>query len=145
MLGNRHDNYLYRSNCRRKYKTAVIAVSHNNCADKTCSNAPAGLMRVDPLIILIRILYIESSCKTVAEIVRSTSLKSLTVVHESLDSICSLSAGKFITVGLSALNNRHCKRILAELRIEIEHTLCLFDSLVSGCMDSMTFLPEELS
>ena len=88
----------------------------------------------------------ESLGKTVAEIVGSTCLKCLTIVHKCLDSIGSLSACELITVGLSALNYGHSQILLTEVSIAVEHTLCLFDSLLGrSFMDSMTLLPQEFS
>ena len=40
VLLDRNDNCLNGCNCRGKNKSAVVAVGHDNCTDKTCCNAP---------------------------------------------------------------------------------------------------------
>ena len=96
-------------------------------------------------VFLVGVHNVECSCEAVTEVVGSTCLKCLSVMHKSLDSVGSFCACKLVTVGLSALYNRHCERLFAEFGINVEHTLCFFDSLLSGSVDSVTLLPEELS
>ena len=145
MLSNGNDNDLYGSYSRRKNESAVVAVSHDNCADETGRNAPACLVGVNALVFLICVLNVESLCETVTEVVRCSCLKCLAVVHESLDSVCGFSSGELVALGLFALYNGHSEGLLAEVCVDIEHTLGLLNCLLSSCVDSVAFLPEELS
>ena len=61
---------------------------------------------------------------------RCACLKCLTVMHESLDGICILSARKFIAWGLFALDNRDGEVMLMEIGINAEHALCFFYCLI---------------
>ena len=97
------------------------------------------------LVVLIGVFDIESLSEAVTEVMGSTGLKSLTVVHKSLDSVSGNSTGELIAISLLALNNRHSKGLFAEFSIYIQHTLSLFDSLLSSSVDGVAFLPEELS
>ena len=144
-LLDRNDNCLNGCYCGRKNKSVVVAVGHDNCADKTGGHAPRSLVRIYLLIVLVGEHDIECLCKTVTEIVGGSCLESLAVVHKSLYCVGCNSACKLIALGLSALYNGHCKVLLAELSIYVQHTLGLFDSLLSCCVNGMTLLPEELS
>ncbi len=80
---------------------------HDDGADHSRGHAPAGLVRIDKLVFLVRVLDAEGAREAVAEVVARAGLQRLAVVHEGLDGVGRLSAGKFFLVGLSSANHRN--------------------------------------
>ena len=66
-------------------------------------------------------------------------------MHESLDSISSLSSRKLVALCLLTLYYGHGEVLLAEVSVDVEHTLCLFDSLLCCRVDGVSLLPEKFS
>ena len=87
VLSNGNNNRLNGSDRRRKNKTVVVAVGHDDCADKSCCHAPGGLVRIFKLVFAALILNAESLCKAVAEVMRGSGLESLSIVHERFNRI----------------------------------------------------------
>lgn len=81
--------------------------------------------------------------KAVAEIMRGSGLERFTVVHQRFYGVGRFGSGKFVAVGLSTLDNRHSKIILAEIGVDIEHSFGFFNRFPSGCVYCMSLLPEE--
>ena len=141
VLSYRNNNCLYRSYGRRKYKSAVVAVSHYYCAYKTCSNAPACLVRKYFFIFFISVFNIKSFCKTISKIMRRTCLKSFTVMHKSFNCISWNSTCKFVAFSFLTFNYRHCKTFFTEVCIHIKHSFCFFNSFFCRSMNGVSFLP----
>ena len=129
----------------RKHKSVVVAVRHNNRADKSRRHAPRGLVRNGALVFFIRIFDTEGFCKAVAEIVRRTCLKRLTVMHKCLDSISGNRACKLVAFGLLTLDNGHSESVFAEIGVDVKHSFRLFDSLLCRRVNGMALLPQEFS
>ena len=101
-------------------------------------------MGVHLFILLVGVHNFKRLSETVPEIVGGTCLQSLAVMHKSLDSVGSLRSRKLVAVGLSAFDNGHCKALFAELCVNVQHFLCLDDSLLGGSVNSVTLLPQKL-
>ena len=144
-LLDRNDNCLNGCYCGRKNKSVVVAVGHDNCADKTGGHAPRSLVRIYLLIVLVGEHDIECLCKTVAEIVGGSCLESLAVVHKCLNTVCALCAGKLVTLCLLSLNYGDCKVFLAKFGVNIEHFLGFINCLLGCCVESVSLLPEKFS
>ena len=142
---NRNNDHLNRSNCRRQYQTVIITVRHDNCTNQTGRNPPAGLMRILQGVILIGKLNIKCLREAIAKIMRCTSLQRLSIMHQSFDGIGCNCTGEFIAFRLSALNNWHCQRLFTEICIYVQHLFCFCKCLFCGCMNGMSFLPQEFS
>ena len=145
MLCNRNNDCLNRCNGRRKNKAVVVAVSHNNSADKSCRCSPRCLIRSFKSVVLIHILNFKCLCKAVAEIVRGSRLQCLTVVHKCLDGICVLCARKSLFFGLNTLNYGHSKHVFTEIGIDVEHFNCFSLSFLCRCVNCMSLLPKKFS
>ena len=144
LLLDRNDHRLNRCYQRRKHEAGVVAVHHDDGTDHSRGHAPAGLVSVDEFIFLIRVLDTERAGKSVAEVVARAGLQRLAVVHEGLDRVGRLGAGKFFLVGLAALDHRDRQELLAEVRVDVEHLLGAGLRLLSGRVDRVTFLPQKL-
>ena len=145
LLTDRDDHDLCRGNPRRKYKSAVVTVYHNDRTDHTGRHTPGSLMYILQGIILICKLYAISLCKAVAEVVARTGLQRFSVMHQRLDRIGCLCTGKFFLVCLLPTDNRDRQHFLAKISVHIQHLdgtcLCLF----CRCMCGMALLPQKLS
>ena len=101
-------------------------------------------MRIAYLVISVGICYIKCFCKSVTEIVRSTTLKSYTVVHHRLNGIGFERTRKFFLFGLSTGNRRNCKSFTIEILIALEHTESFLSCSLLIFMHSMSLLPQKL-
>ena len=87
MRGNGYNNRLYRRNSWRQSQPVIVAVRHDNSADKARGNTPRSLMRIGFFIFSVAERNIKRTGKSVSEIVRRSRLKRLPVMHKRLDSI----------------------------------------------------------
>ena len=118
---------------------------HNDGTDQTRGYAPRSLMRISKLVVFGGKLNIECLCKAIPKVVGSTCLQCLSIVHQCFNGIGCNSAGKLIAFGFSALYHRHSQGLLTEGGIGVQHTLGFFECLLCGCMNGVTFLPQEFS
>ena len=118
---------------------------HDDRADETCGNAPGSLVRILQCVLIVGVLYAESSGKAVTKVVAGAGLECLSVVHEGLDGVGRYGSGKFLLVGLSASYHGHRKEILAEIGIDVQHLYGAFLCLLLSCVDGVTFLPQKLT
>ena len=144
MLCNRNDDNLYGSYSGGKYKSVIIAVSHDNGADHSRRNTPGGLVRIFYRIISSGEGNVEGLCEAVPEIVGGSALESNAVMHHRLDSISLFCACKLLFFGLLSGDSGDSKAIEIKLLVYAEHTSCLFPCLFLGLMHCMSLLPEEL-
>ena len=72
-----------------------------------------------------------------------TSLKSLSVLHHSLDCESVERTCKPFVRRFMAHYYRQCHHVSCKVRIDIHHLLCLLLSLFTGGVCSVAFLPEE--
>ena len=144
VLCNGTDDDLCGSDRGGENESVIVAVSHNDRADHTGRNAPGCLVRVLDLIVACGVLDVESLCKTVAEVVSCTALKSNAVVHHGLYGVGLNSTRELLLLGLLTLDYGNSERLLIEIGINVEHTDGLLTRLFFGLVHSVTLLPEEL-
>ena len=119
VLCNRNECNLNRGNLRRKNKTVIIRVNHNERSDHSCRNTPWCLMRIMKLIVLACVCDAKALCKAVAEVVWCTALKSNTVVHHRLNCVGFFGTCELFFFCLSADYCRNGKSFLVEIRINM--------------------------
>ena len=102
-------------------------------------------MRILELVVLRGIGNIKGASKAVAEVVRRSRLKSLAVVHESLDAVGVLGTCELVGGSLYALDNRNRKIALVEVCVNVQHLNSLLACLLRGGVHSVALLPEELT
>ena len=141
LCGN--DYNLDRSNVGRKNKSVVVAVGHDDSADKTGGNAPGSFKRGVKLVVAAGELNVKSFCKAVAEEMGSSGLKSFTVVHHSFDGIGCFCACEFFFFGFLAFDHRDSEVLFANVSIDVEHLFGLCDSFLCGFVHGVAFLPKE--
>ena len=100
-------------------------------------------MHVAELIVLIGELHAEGSREAVAEVVAGTGLQCLAVMHQRFNGIGRFRAGKFLLIGLLALDDRDREDVAAEIRVDVQHHFGAFSRLFCGRVDGMAFLPPE--
>ena len=142
---DRDDNELEGRNLGRQHQALVVAVGHDDSADKTGRYTPGGLVHVLQRIVLIGILHIECTGKAIAEVVRGARLQRLAVVHHSLDRIGILGAGEALLLGLLALEHRDRQVFFTELGVDVQHAHGLLARLLLGGVHGVTLLPPELA
>ena len=143
-LLDRNDHSLYRCDSRRKDKTAVVAVNHDDGTDHTGCHSPGCLMNIFQCVIFICILDSKCLCKTISEVMACTGLKSLAVMHQGLNGVSSLRTCKLLLVSFLSADNRNSQNLLAEICIQVQHLDGTLLSLLSSSMSSMALLPQEL-
>ena len=144
MLGNRHYHYLYGSYGGRKHQPVVVAVSHDDGAYQPRGDSPGGLVRRSYFILPVGKAYVKRPCKAVPEVVGGSCLERLAVMHKRLYGIGCDSAGELVALCLFTLDYRHRKLVLAEIGIDLEHSLGLGYSLLGGLVEGMALLPQKL-
>jgi hypothetical protein len=109
-------------------------------------NSPGCLIGDLKSVVTTSKLDAEGLCKSISEVVRSSSLESLGVMHHALNRVCGLCSSKLLFVSLLRPYTTGIARIvLTELGVDVKHTHCFFEGLFRGLMKGVTFLPEELA
>ena len=117
VLGDGQDDHLHRRHRRGQHQAVVVAMSHDNGADKPGGHPPRGLVRGLQGVVLAGELDAEGLGEAVPKIVGSPRLQRFAVVHQRLDGVGRHRPGKLIALGLFALDNRHSQRVLAEVGV----------------------------
>ena len=144
MLGNRQNHNLDGCNLGGQHQTIVVAVGHDDAANQPGGNTPGSLEGVGALVVLIGEGNVKGLCKAVTEIVGSTGLECLAVVHHALHGIGCLSTVELLLIGLLAAGDRHRQHIFAEIGIQIQHLLRERLGLLGGGVHGVPFLPQKL-
>ena len=142
---NGNDHHLHGSDSRGKFEPALIAVRHDERADKTCGHAPACLIRIFELTVFVEIFDLKRGREVLSEIVRSAGLQGFAVKHHGFHRVGVNRACEFLFFGLLTDKNVDCKHVLHKLAIHFEHAESLFSRLFFGLVQSVTFLPQELA
>jgi prolyl-tRNA synthetase len=143
ILVDRYDDYLYRSQVRRKYQTVVIGMRHDKRSHQTGGNTPGGSPNILQLVLLIDELYIERLGEVLSQEVGSTALQSLSVLHHRFDGVGVEGTGKTLVGRLHALYHGHRHVFFGKLGIYIQHLYRFFFGFLASGMCRVSFLPEE--
>ena len=143
MLSNGDDSHLNGCYLRRKDKSVIVSVGHDDSAYHTGRNAPGGLVRIANLVLTVGVGYIKRSCKAVAEIVRGATLKSNAVVHHRLNGVGLHSARKLLLLGLSSRNCGDSQSLAVEVLVALEHTKSLLSCILLGLVHGVSLLPQK--
>ena len=133
-----------RSKIRREHQTIVVGMRHNQGTNQTSGDTPRRGPDILFLVFFIQIFHIESLGEILSKEMGRTSLQGLAILHQSLDTIGVKSTAEAFIGGFYALYDRNCHEILHKIRINMQHTLCLFDSFLAGGVGGMALLPQEL-
>ncbi len=144
VLGNGQDHHLGGSDLGRQHQAVVVAVGHDDAADETGGHTPGGLVGIGLLVVLVGELNLKCLGEAVTEVVGGTGLQSLAVMHHALDGVGGLGTVELFLVGLAALGNGHGQHVLAEVSIDVQHGLGESLGFLSGGMQGMALLPQEL-
>ena len=144
MLGNRQNHHLDGGNLGRQHQAVVVTVGHDDAANETGGHAPGGLEGVDTLVVLIGKGDVKCLGEAIAEVVGSTCLQSLLIMHHALDGVGGLGAVELFLVGLLAPGNGHGQHVLAEVGIQVQHLLSESLGLLCAGVHGMTLLPQKL-
>ena len=142
-LVDRNHNDLDRGQSRRKDKSVVIAVSHHEGSHKPRGNAPGCGPHVLLQAFLVCIFHIERLGEVLAEEMRCSGLESLPVLHHRLDGKGVERAGESLVRTLVSHDHRQSHKLTSELRVHLNHSLCLFLSLLRGRVGRVALLPKE--
>ena len=118
---------------------------HDHRSDQTGCHAPGGLPYILQLVVLVRKRDVISFRKLLSEEMAGSGLKRTSVMHQCLNGIGCHRTGKFLLVRLLSLDCRDCHILCQKICIHIQHLLRSFLCLFRRCMNSMSFLPQELS
>ena len=102
-------------------------------------------MAVFQRVVLPYIPDLKCPGEPISKVMARTALQRLPVMHERLDRIGCNRSGELFLLCLLSADNRNRKKFLREVRIYIQHLLRALLRLLSGCMNRMAFLPQELS
>ena len=139
-----HDHYLDRGEKGRHPQTVVVAVRHDQSADQTCRYAPARIPGVLYSARLALELQLERLGKVLTEVVRSTRLQRLVVLHHSFTRVRAQCSRESLGIGFDAGYDRHRHPAFHEVAIQPEDHACLFLGFIMRGMGGMTLLPEKL-
>ncbi len=112
--GNRHNDDLNRSDFRRELDAALVAVGHDDGANQTGADAPAGFMRILLRAVLVEVLDFKRLGEIRAKVVARAALKRLAVLHHRLDGIRRARTGKLFLLALLTAVDRNRQILLAE-------------------------------
>ena len=145
MGGNRNNDYLNRSNFRRKNEAVVIAVSHDDSSDHTGGGTPGSLERILEFVVAACECDVISTGEFITEIVGSGTLQCFMIFHQAFHGVGRFCSGKFFLFRLSSAHNRDCKNIFKKVCIAVELLFGLCFCFFCGFVDGVPFLPPEFT
>jgi hypothetical protein len=140
-----HHDHLDRRDPRRQHEAALIAVHHDDRADRPPAEAPRGAVRMAPLVVAVEEADVEGAGEVLAEVVARAHLQRPPIAHEGFARQGRVGAGELLGVALAAGDHRDRQPLLPDFAIDIEHALGLLPGLGRGLMECVALLPEKLS
>ena len=135
---------MLRRQSRRQDDAVVVAVRHDQRADKPRRNAPRRRPSERFLALLIEEFDLLGPGKILPEEVRRAGLQRFAVLHHGFDAVGVHRAGKAFAGRLFAFDDRHGHVVLREGRVDVEHAERFFDGFLLGGVGRVAFLPEKL-
>ena len=119
MLGNRDNDQLCRRDARRQNQSVVVAVYHDDAPDQTGRYAPGGVVWVSLFIITVQVGNVKGLGKMLSEVMGSTGLQSLSVMHQRFHGIGCGSAREFFFFAFLSNDNRNRHNIFCHFTVDV--------------------------
>ncbi len=142
--GDGDDDDMRGRQLRREDQAVVVGMGHDQAADQSGRNAPAGGPGVNALAVLVEEHDVLRLGEVLAEEVAGPGLEGFSVLHHGFDGVGIDGAGEAFAGGFFTLDDRHRHDVLGKVGVDLEHPACFFDRFFLRGVGGVTFLPEEL-
>src|SRR5215204_2155638 len=141
---DRDDDGLGRRDPGRQSEAPVVAVDQDQTPDSARGKPPRGLVRIDPVLVLVEERDVEGAGEILPEVVAGRGLQGAAVAHQPLAGVSLDRPSETLRLALRAGEDGYRHRLVEAVAVDPEHPQGLLARLIGRRMDGVTLLPEEL-